>query len=127
MTTPERLVEGFQLPDKGRLHPTARLRFDFQLQREGDGYLLRGTLVDFGRQELLGSEHSFDDTLVPRAPAPISDTLETFFIEAPTVSECIDGVCRRVTRGRICSRDSELVTTVPASLRDSLHARWLAD
>ena len=127
MEAQERLIEGFKLPDKGRIVPGARLRFDFQLQGAPGAYLLRGTLVDFGRQQLLGTHHSFDDTLVPRAPEPVSDTLETFWVEAPTVAECIDAIVRKVTRGRICSRDAELVTTVPANLRDSLRARWLLD
>ena len=122
------MASGFALPDKGRFFPAPRLRFDFSLERSPDGgYRLRGTLVDLGREDLLGHEAPADsDGLVSRDEPPHSDTLETFWVESDTVTACIDTIVRKVAQGRICSRYVQLVTTGPAGIREELTRRWLA-
>lgn len=127
MAPRERLAAGLTLPDKGRFVPAPRLRFDYSLEKlAAGGYRLRGTLVDLGREELLGHEDpAAADGLVDREPAAPSDTLESFWIEAPTVVACIDGIVRKVAQGRICSRYVQLVTTGPAGIREELTKRWI--
>ena len=66
------------------------------------------------------------DGLVDREEPPISDTLESFWVEAPTVAACIDGIVRKVAHGRICSRYAQFVTTGPAGIREELTKRWFA-
>jgi hypothetical protein len=122
----EKLAPGFTVPDKGRLLPAPRLRFDFTLALVEEGlYRLRGTLIDLGREELLGHDEGPGDGLVSRAEPPTSDTLESFWVEAPTVAGCIDGIVRKVAQSRICSRYAQFVTTGPAGIREGLTKRWL--
>jgi hypothetical protein len=122
----EQLHPGLTLPDKGRLFPAPRLRFDFTLHVTEEGaYRVRGTLLDLGREELLGHEGPADG-LVSRQEPESSDTLESFWVEAPTIAGCIDGIVRKVAQGRICSRYAQFVTTGPAGIREELTRRWLA-
>lgn len=125
MKTREKFGAGFVVPDKGRIFPAPRLRFDFTLALVEDGlYRLRGTLIDLGREDLLGHDAGPVDGLVDREEPPTSDTLESFWVEAPTVAACIDGIVRKVAHSRICSRYAQFVTTGPAGIREELTKRW---
>lgn len=123
----ERLADGLTLPDKGRVFPAPRLRFDFSLEMvAGGAYRLRGTLIDLGREDLLGhDEDAPADGLVSRNERASSDTLESFIVDSPTVGGCIDAIVRKVAQGRICSRSVQLVTTGPAGIREELTRRWI--